>query len=181
MSDAVTTGKVTKITPIGEGLRVCLDFIDELDPLEGVWIGNTGSGYCLALAENRETDTYPKRPFRVNAGAYHHYLVKEKDTTTYLAEVAPGDVLTVKGPDTERLVTIGRVKKEYRPFLRIELETEEQTISVTVQDADSVYLLSADKTAIQAQQLTAGDTLTVRRDQPGRHLGERIEEDITEI
>ncbi len=181
MSDAVTTGKVTKITSIGEGLRVCLDFIDELAPLEGVWIGNTGSGYCLALAENRETDTYPKRPFRVNAGAYHHYLVKAEDKTTYLAEVTPGDALLVKGPDTERLVTVGRVKKEYRPFLRLELEADDQMISVTVQDADSVYLLSADKTAVSVQQLAIGDTLTVKSDQPGRHLGERIEEDITEI
>lgn len=180
MFDELISGKVTSIQSIGEGLRVCIDFIDELDPLEGVWIGNTGTGYCLALAENRETDTYPKRPFRVNAGAYHHYVVKENDETIYLAEVKPGNRLTVSNSKKDRLVTVGRVKKEYRSLTRIELEVKETIVSVTVQDADSVYLINENE-AVQAQRLQVGDHLTVKPDQPGRHLGQRIDEEITEV
>ncbi|GEN57559.1 hypothetical protein GCM10012290_20070 [Halolactibacillus alkaliphilus] len=180
MHDDITNAKVTSIQDIGEGLRVCLDFIDELSPLEGVWIGNTGNGYCLAVSENRSTETYPKRPFRVNAGAYHHYLVKGNDVTTYLAEVTPGDQLMVFGNTSSRLVTVGRVKKEYRPFIRLTLKAAEKEISVTVQNADSVYLLGAEGEAVAVNSLEVGDMLTVKMDQPGRHLGKRVDEWIQE-
>src|SRR5699024_2364807 len=84
------TAKITEIESIGEGTRVCIDLIDELDPLEGVLIGNTGNGYLVALSENRSTETYPPRPFRINVGAYHHYLLLDEGMTGYLAEMKPG-------------------------------------------------------------------------------------------
>lgn len=64
--------RVERIQSAGEGSRVCLDFVDVLDPEEGVLVGNTGHGYLLVLSEHAVTPTYPARPFRVNAGAIHH-------------------------------------------------------------------------------------------------------------
>lgn len=176
------TARVTKIESIGEGTRVCLDLIDQLDPLEGVLIGNTGHGYLMALSENRSTDTYPPRPFRINAGAYHHYLLLDEEKTGYLAEMEPGMKVPVWHEGETRLVPIGRVKIEKRPFMRIVCQTEKtaQEISVTVQEADSVHLLGADGTAKPALELTIGDQLICYPDEPGRHLGKKIEEEITE-
>ncbi|WP_440897840.1 3-dehydroquinate synthase II [Amphibacillus sp. Q70] len=176
------TAKVIEITSMGEGTRVCLDLIDELDPLEGVLIGNTGSGYLMAVSENRSTDTYPPRPFRINAGAYHHYVLLDEEKTDYLAEMRPGMKIPVWKDNNMRLVPIGRVKMEKRSFIRIvcqELKTN-QEISVTVQEADSVHLLGADQTAKSAISLTIGDELICYPDEPGRHLGEKIIEEITE-
>lgn len=177
------TGKITEIESIGEGTRVCIDLIDELDPLEGVLIGNTGNGYLVALSENRSTETYPPRPFRINAGAYHHYLLLDEGKTGYLAEMKPGMKVPVWKNNESRLVPIGRVKMEKRPFLRIVCRTQktEQEISVTVQEADSVHLLGSDNKAKPVIELEIGDELICYPDQPGRHLGEKTEEDITEI
>lgn len=177
------TAKVTKIESIGEGARVCLDLIDELDPIEGLLIGNTGKGYLMAVSENRTTDTYPPRPFRINAGAYHHYLLLDGGKTGYLAEIKPGMKVPIWKDNDSRLVPIGRVKIEKRPFIRIvcqELKTN-QEISVTVQEADSVHLLAADRTAKAVIDLAIGDELICYPDEPGRHLGEKIKEEIIEI
>lgn len=176
------TAKIIEIESIGEGTRVCLDLIDELDSLEGVLIGNTGSGYVMALSENRTTDTYPPRPFRINAGAYHHYVLLDEEKTGYLAEMKPGMKVPVWQGEECRLVPIGRVKMEKRPFIRIVCQTKEtdREISVTVQEADSVHLLGADNQAKAAIKLTIGDELLCYPDQPGRHLGEKIDEEITE-
>ncbi|SDB82070.1 3-dehydroquinate synthase II [Pelagirhabdus alkalitolerans] len=176
------TATVTEVKKLGEGTRVCLDFIDELKPDEGIWIGNTGNGYLMALSENRSTDTYPPRPFRVNAGAYHHYLLRDEEKTGYVAEMNPGDDVFVWHHDQYRQIPIGRIKREKRPFIRVvcQLKNEDKQISVTVQDADSVHLLGADGEPKQAIELVVGDELACRPDQAGRHLGEKITEEIEE-
>ncbi|SEO18522.1 3-dehydroquinate synthase II [Amphibacillus marinus] len=174
---------VIEITAIGTGTRVCLDFVDQLAPTEGICIGNTGSGYLVALAENRVTDTYPPRPFRVNAGAIHHYVLLEEDKTGYLAELVPGIKIPVWQDGQSRLVPIGRVKQEKRKLLRIVCQVSHsgQQISVTVQEADSVHLLASNGVAKSVLELKVGDTLSCYPDQPGRHLGEKIDEEITEL
>lgn len=183
MMEPFEIAKVIEIASIGEGTRVCLDLIDELDPLEGVLIGNTGNGYLVALSENRSTETYPPRPFRVNAGAYHHYISLGEDKTQYLAEIKPGMQVPLWNRTKTRLLSVGRVKLERRPFIRIVCQVKDtnKQISVTVQEADSVHLLAGDQTAKPAIELVVGDELLCYPDQPGRHLGEKIEEEITEL
>ncbi|GAE94392.1 3,7-dideoxy-D-threo-hepto-2, 6-diulosonate synthase [Gracilibacillus boraciitolerans JCM 21714] len=135
---------VIRIESIGEGSRVCLDFVDHLEPTEGILLGNTGHGYLFVLAENRTTDTYPARPFRINSGAIHHYVVREEGKTAYLAELKPGDKLTVingKGGGT-RQVALGRVKIEKRPLMRVVTRVANNEVSATLQEADSVHLLT---------------------------------------
>ena len=63
--------KITRLLKLGTGVRVELDFIDALSEEEGILIGNTCKGFVKAMSENREVDTYPRRVFRVNAGALH--------------------------------------------------------------------------------------------------------------
>nr|WP_276116435.1 3-dehydroquinate synthase II [Gracilibacillus halophilus] len=181
MTNEFQEAEIVHIESIGEGSRVCIDFVDQLKSTEGILVGNTGHGYMMALAENRSTDTYPARPFRVNSGAIHHYVVKKEEQTAYLAEVQPGDLLSVVSETGEsRLIAVGRVKIEKRPLMRIVARTNATEISATVQEADSVHLLGNDPLEQQAIHLKTGDKILVRVDQPGRHLGEKIDEEISE-
>jgi 3-dehydroquinate synthase II len=173
------TGTVTSIQELGEGMRVCLDLVDLLAEDEGICIGNTGHGYLLALAETRTTQTYPPRPFRVNGGAVHQY-VQLGEKTTYLCELEPGMKIQVYSPEGSREVAIGRVKIEKRPLRRIELQCGEQVISITVQASDSIHLMGEDSEAIPANSLQEGDKLLCLPDEPGRHLGSKIQEFIIE-
>ena len=56
---------------MGEGTRVEIDLVDILSENEGILVGDSAKGFICVLAETRETNTYPPRPFRVNAGAIH--------------------------------------------------------------------------------------------------------------
>lgn len=175
--------EVVSVTAVGMGTRVCLDLIDELKAEEGILVGNTGNGYVLVLSENRTTETYPPRAFRINGGALHQYVYLGDGKTTYLSEMKPGLELPVWNGTDWRKVSVGRVKVEKRPFLRIvcRVEGTNQEISATLQEADSVHLLTAEGEAKPLVNLTPGDRITCYPDQPGRHLGEKIEEEIHEF
>lgn len=177
----LAVAEVVSVTSLGIGTRVCLDVIDELHAREGVLVGNTGSGYLLVLSENRSTETYPPRPFRINGGAFHQYLHLGDDQTTYLSEVKPGLELPVWSKDGIRKVAIGRVKLEKRQFVRVVCRTDSgEEISATLQEADSVHILTAEYKAKAVVELTKGDQILCYPDQPGRHLGEKIKEEIRE-
>ncbi|PXW92129.1 3-dehydroquinate synthase family protein [Streptohalobacillus salinus] len=180
MVDAYVDAKVTQIKKIGQGTRVCLDFIDVLAADEGVCVGNTGHGYVTVLSENRQTDTYPPRPFRVNVGAHHQYVKGLSQATHYATEIKPGDVIPIYSLNGEREVSVGRVKKEKRDFFWIEAETENQAVvSTTLQQADSVHLLTPNG-PVNVLDLTIGATICVVLDTAGRHLGQQIDEAIEE-
>lgn len=171
---------VRVVKEIGHGARVCLDFVDLLGETEGVYVGNTGHGYALVLAETRPTSGYPPRPFRVNCGAIHQY-VWLGGRTIYLSEIRPGDRIAVCTPTSSREIAVGRVKIESRPLLRVELESENGgAVSITLQASESVHVLGEGGEAKQALHLNAGDRVLAVADAPGRHLGTKIEESITE-
>lgn len=168
------------IEEIGEGTRVCLDFVDVLEADEGVLVGNTGHGYLLLLSEHMQTATYPPRPFRVNAGAIHQYLLLDGDNVCYLSDVKAGMLVPVWRKNGEsRLVAIGRIKVEKRPLVRLCLHQDGVDISATLQLSDSIRLAGCDG-SIAMLDTVVQDTLLCRSDQPGRHIGARIEEYIRE-
>lgn len=174
--------EIDSIKPIGEGTRVCLDLVDALEPEEGLLLGDTGHGYLLVLSENQTSETYPARPFRINCGALHHYLLGEDEQTCYLSELHPERSVRVvhAGSGECRSVPIGRIKMEKRPLLRVIGRFEGRRVSATLQAADSVRLMSKDRGGVDVQSLQPGDVVCFVPDQPGRHLGQRIEETIEE-
>lgn len=174
--------EIEAIESIGEGTRVCLDLTDSLEPEEGLLLGDTGHGYLLVLSENQISETYPARPFRINCGAIHHYLLCEDGKTCYLSELSPEMSVRVVHAETgaQRTVPIGRIKMEKRPLLRVIARNEGQRVSVTLQEADSVRLMRQGKGAVDMLALKPGDKVCFVSDQPGRHLGQRVDETIEE-
>ncbi len=174
--------EVEAIEPMGEGTRVCLDFADVLDPAEGVLLGDSGHGYFLVLSENQPSATYPARPFRVNCGAIHQYIVLGDGRTGYLSELeSVASVPVVHAEDySGRPVPIGRIKMEKRPFVRVVGQYKEQRVSATLQSSDSVRLQTKNRGTVNVCSLKPGDAVLFTPDRPGRHLGQRIEEYIWE-
>lgn len=172
---------VVEILDIGEGSRVCIDFTDCLDEKEGVFVGNTSSGYIFILSENRIAKNYLPRPFRINGGAIHQYIYFGENTS-YLSDLNPGQKITVYGDDNQnREITIGRIKIEKRNFLRIICSDKIINISATLQNAESVYLEEENKGIISISELKLGDKIKCYKDEAGRHLGKSIDEYIIEI
>ncbi|GAB3058053.1 3-dehydroquinate synthase II [Virgibacillus ainsalahensis] len=182
--EAFTSGnqqffEIIEIHEVGEGMRVCIDFIDILDEKEGIFVGNTGSGYVHVLSENRQSENYPPRPFRINAGSFHQYLY-QPEKTLYVHEVNPADVLIVTDAEREREISVGRVKMEKRPFIRIVCKTEDGLISATLQQSSSVHVVEENKGEVSILEVKPGDKIRCIQDTPGRHLGEQIDEWIVE-
>ncbi|MBU3181186.1 3-dehydroquinate synthase II [Clostridium psychrophilum] len=172
--------EISDITDLGIGTRVCVDFIDVLSSTEGVLVGNTGNGFIKLMAETRKSETYPPCPFRVNLGAINQYLYLGNNKTCYLSELEPGMKIPVYDQESFRYIAIGRVKQEKREFKRVEGKNENNLVSGTFQIADSVFFQSENETFIPINDLKLGVKLAYIKSQPGRHLGDKIEEDINE-
>jgi len=75
--------KVINVKQLGMGDRVCVDTCSMMKLGEGMLIGSAADALFLVHAETEESPYVASRPFRVNAGAVHAYiLVGEK--TRYL-------------------------------------------------------------------------------------------------
>ena len=166
-----------KTMDMGQGTRVEIDFIDLLSENEGVLVGDSAKGYVRVLAECRKTETYPPRPFRVNAGAIHQYICIGDSKTKYLSELKSGDQIMVSDGQSERLITIGRLKLEKREFIRLQFDSG---ISATLQKADSVYL-AGKESAVHLLDVDTNSNIQIFIDTGvARHKGEVIKEEITE-
>lgn len=170
-------GAVAQIIDMGEGTRVELDFVDALGSSEGVLVGDTARGFLCVLGETRSTDTYPPRPFRVNAGAIHQYVYMGDNKTKYLSEVRAGDRIVITDGKKERLVSVGRVKIEKRPFKKIILD---DGISATLQDADSVFIMGKESSVHFKDVKEQEKIAYLKAESYARHKGEAIEEEIEE-
>ena len=53
-------------------------------------VGNFSRAQFLVMAECRQTEYIPARPFRVNAGPIHAYVLGPDNTTAYLSELSAG-------------------------------------------------------------------------------------------
>lgn len=121
-------------------------------------------------------------PYGSLTSKLHHYLLCEGEQNCYLSELKPESSVMVvhAGTGARRKVPIGRIKMEQRPLLRVIARHSGQRISAMLQAADSVRLMGKNQTAIDVQKLRPGDVVCFLPDQPGRHLGQRIEETIEE-
>jgi len=172
---------VTRIQPLGMGDRVCVDTCSMLSDGEGMLMGNTSSAMLLVHAETLENPYVAPRPFRVNAGAVHAYILMPDGKTAYLSDLAiGGKVLVSDAAGKAHTAVIGRTKIERRPLLLVEAETEGSKVSLILQNAETIRLVGEKGEAISVVNLAAGDRVMGCLLEGGRHFGMAVKETIRE-
>ena len=173
-------GKITVLRQLGLGDRVCIDTCSMLTIGEGMLIGNQSSCMFLIHSESLESEYAASRPFRVNAGPVHAYILMPDGTTRYLSELQGGDEALIVGADGHtRKVVVGRTKVERRPLLLIEADVDGERFSTIVQNAETIRVYSKGK-VVSVSRLKLGDSITLKIERAGRHFGMRVEETIRE-
>ncbi|GAB4311287.1 MAG: 3-dehydroquinate synthase II [Methanobacteriaceae archaeon] len=172
---------ITKIAPVGTGDRVCVDTCSMMNLGEGMLIGSYSKGLFLVHSESLESEYVASRPFRVNAGPVHAYVMTPGNKTKYLSEIETGDeILTVDKEGNTRPSIVGRVKIEKRPLMLIEAEYDGVKLRTLLQNAETIRLVAEDGTAISVADLKLGDKVLVYLEKSARHFGMAIEESIIE-
>ena len=181
---ALTTARITNVSELEMGDRVCVDTCSLMVRGEGMLVGSQSFVLFLVHSESEESPYVAARPFRVNAGAVYAYaLVGEK--TKYLSELKSGnEVLIVSAAGSARKAVIGRVKIEKRPLMLVEAEVdvgegETRPCSIILQNAETIKLMGTDK-PISVVDLKAGDEVLVHVTESARHFGMAVEEMVIE-
>lgn len=183
--------EVTALQNVPESERVCVDTTSLLKSGEGMLVGSTAKGFVLVHAEVFETQFVSSRPFRVNASDVSAYiLVPSDDTdnnyrTKYLSELKGGDqVIVVNSTGGAKRVTVGRVKIETRPMLRLELEIDNQGKKIKFnyigQNAETIRLVNSVGIAVSIVDIKVGDKVMVHIGPEATHFGIKIKENIIE-
>lgn len=177
----LTTFEVTRIVPVGMGDRVCVDTCSLLTDGEGMLVGNTSSAFLMVHPETLENPYVAPRPFRVNAGAVHAYILLPGGKTAYLADLAAGDrVLVAEHTGSTHDAVVGRVKIERRPLLLVEAKAGDATVSLVLQNAETIRLVREDGSAVSVASLAVGDNVLGSIAEGGRHFGIAVKETIRE-
>ena len=183
--------KVINLQTIPESERVCVDTTSLLRSGEGMLVGSTAKGFVLVHAEVFETQFVSSRPFRVNAGDVSAYILVPSDNkdetyqTKYLSELKGGDrVIVVKSNGKAKSITVGRVKIETRPMIRLELEIDKQGKKIKInyigQNAETIRLVNTDGDPVSIVKIKVGDEVLVHIGPGATHFGTKIEEAIVE-
>lgn len=172
---------VTSIRQLGMGDRVCIDTCTLMKEGEGMLVGNTSSAFLLVHAETVENPYVAPRPFRVNAGAVHAYVMVPGGRTAYLSDLGTGDrVLLVRSSGEAEEAVIGRTKAEKRPLLLVEAEHEGVKASLVLQNAETIRLVGTDGSPVSVVTLREGDVVLGSVEEGGRHFGMAVRETIRE-
>ncbi|MCS3901685.1 3-dehydroquinate synthase II [Methanococcus voltae] len=172
---------VKKVEPIGSGDRVCIDTCSMLNIGEGMLIGSYSKALFLVHAESVENEYVATRPFRVNAGPVHAYVLCPNNKTKYLSDLKAGDkVLAVSSKGETREVIVGRAKIEKRPLYLLEADYKGETLRTILQNAETIRLVNEKGKDISIVNLKEGDKILVKIEDKARHFGMSIEETIIE-
>ncbi len=178
---SLITATITAVRQLGMGDRACVDTCSNMGPGEGMLVGNASNAFFLVHSESLETPYVAARPFRVNAGAVHAYVLLPEGKTKYLSELKAGDeVLVVRHDGTTSVAYVGRNKIERRPLMLVEAEAEGRTIALVLQNAETIRLTDPEGKALSVAGLKPGDTVLAYLESGGRHFGMAIEETIEE-
>ena len=173
--------EIIEIKKLELGSRVCIDTCSMLKVGEGALIGSQANAFFLVHSETIESPYVETRPFRVNAGAVHCYVLTPDNRTKYLSELKAGDeILIVDWKGNSRVVTIGRIKLEERPMLLIKAKVDSKEISIVLQNAETIRLVDEKGKAVSVVNLKVGNKVLVHLQEGGRHFGKKIEETIIE-
>ena len=177
----LAVAKVSKIKPLSMGDRVCIDTASLLKVGEGMLIGSQANGLFLVHSETLETEYVSARPFRVNAGAVHAYVLAPNMKTKYLSELKAGDeVLTIDKKGNTRSVVVGRVKIEKRPLMLLEAKIGRNVYKTLLQNAETITLLKKTGKPVSIAKLKKGDEIYIHTKDAARHFGMEVEESIIE-
>lgn len=173
---------IVKCTPIGMGVRSCIDSTTLFSPTEGLLVGSTSQGAILCCPEVFFLPYMELRPFRVNAGAIHSYVYTFGNRTDYMSELKAGSpIMVVDSNGVARRASVGRMKTEVRPLRLIEAEFGGgERVNVILQDDWHVRVYSDDVKPLNITELRPGDKVLGHLAMPGRHVGIRVDERIIE-
>ena len=172
---------ITTIKQLGMGDRACLDTCTQMAAGEGMLVGNTASGFFLVHSESLDNPYVASRPFRVNAGAVHAYIRTPGGKTKYLADLKSGDeVMLVDFKGTTKQAYLGRNKIEKRPLMLVEAEVDGAPVSLVLQNAETIRLVSPDGKAVSITGLKPGDKVLAHIEKAGRHFGMKVDETLIE-
>lgn len=179
---ALEAATVTRIEDAGMGDRVCVDATSLFADGEGLLVGSTARGFVLVHAETLRSEYVAARPFRVNAGALHMYVLVPGGKTRYLSELGAGDkVLAVSRAGVGRALTVGRAKVERRPHVLVEWQAADGTPGTAMlQNAETIRLVRPDGAAVAVTTLRAGDQVLVHREAAARHFGMPVDSHLEE-
>ena len=174
--------EVIEVREGGVGDRICVDLTSLLEPEEGMIVGSSSKSMVLVHGETVESEFVPTRPFRVNAGASHSYIMMADGTTSYLSELKMGDEVMVVNSDGEsRNCVVGRVKIEKRPFILFRWKNEnDNEAGVLLQQAETVRLISESRELVSVTELVPGMKLLGWNGGAGRHVGQTISAEVDE-
>jgi len=178
---------VQSVELAGLGDRYCLDFLSSFSQGEGILVGSSARSLFLVHSETIPSTFVPTRPFRVNAGAPHAYVMMSDGSTKYMAELNSGDcLLAVSAQGKTRQVVLGRVKIEQRPMVKItgqniiDLQQNANTSHIFMQQAETVRLISEHLHAVAVTELQTGQLILGWEGHEARHVGVPVQGDIEE-
>ena len=177
--------RVVGVSSGGMADRVCLDMTTLLSSDEGALIGSGAKELALVLGETVASGYVPPRPFRVNAGPVHAYVLMADGSTKYLSECRAGDeVLVANTKGRRRAAVVGRCKVEPRPTLRVDFALEGEdggSSSIFLQQAETVRVATApDGAPTPVTELQPGAEVLVRSTSRGTHVGRAIAARVAE-
>jgi len=178
---AIREFTIKDVQKVSMGDRVCIDTITDMKPGEGMLIGNYSNAFFLVHSESVENPYVEPRPFRVNAGAVHAYILMPGGKTKYLDELKTGDEILIVNSRGETFIsTVGRLKIEKRPMLNIVADVAGKDVSLILQNAETIRLTRPSGEPVSVVQLSQGDKVLGYTEEGGRHFGFKIKETINE-
>lgn len=179
---SLTTAKVVELKDLGLGDRVCIDTASMLKVGDGALVGNQADLLFLVHSETIGSEFSAPRPFRVNAGAVHCYILLPDGKTKYLSEIEAGDeVLIVNKDGHVKSALVGRAKMERRPLRLIRAEHQGRRVGIMVQNAETIRLVRSDGSLVSVTELKVDDELLAHtHGQGGRHFGLEVDEFVLE-
>lgn len=175
------TAKIVETKILGMGDRVCIDTCSQMARGQGMLIGNASSAFFLVQSESEDNPYVAARPFRVNAGPVHAYILNPGGKTQYLSELETGnEVMVVDNDGATQVANIGRCKIERRPLMLVVAEAGGERISTILQNAETIRLVQPGGKSVSVASLKEGTEVLVHRQAGGRHFGMKIEETLQE-
>ena len=173
---------IIEIKAVGVGDRVCIDTASILKNDEGMLIGSGSTVLFFILGETIESKFSAPRPFRVNAGPVHNYVLLPDGKTQYLIELMGGsEILLIDSIGVPRKAIVGRVKVEKRPLTLVKVKLGEIIGHILVQNAETIRFMNPSGEGISVKDLKIGDEILVHlSEEVGRHFGIGVKEFIIE-